>query len=112
MMMGDSAGLTLRIEGGLGISSGNDRPVRAIAVCTSCEAASMLRLRLNCNVMDVRPRALVDVMASRPGMAVNPRSSGVATEEAIVSGLAPGIEALTEMVGKSTFGRSLTGRAV
>src|SRR3989304_944634 len=35
---------------------------------------------------------------------------GVATEEAIVSGLAPGRFAVTRIVGKSTLGRSLTGR--
>ena len=44
-------------------------------------------------------------------MVENWRSSGVATEEAMVSGLAPGRLAYTWMVGKSTFGRSLTGRA-
>ncbi len=42
-------------------------------------------------------------------MVENWRSSGVATAEAIVSGLAPGSVAFTRMVGKSTFGRSLTG---
>jgi hypothetical protein len=34
----------------------------------------------------------------------------VATEEAIVSGLAPGKDAETEMVGKSTCGNGDTGR--
>jgi hypothetical protein len=43
-------------------------------------------------------------------MVENCCSSGVATAEAIVSGLAPGRLAETEMVGKSTLGRSLTGR--
>ena len=37
-------------------------------------------------------------------------SSGVATPDAIVSALAPGKFALTVMVGKSTVGRSLTGK--
>ncbi len=36
-------------------------------------------------------------------------SSGLATEEAMVSGLAPGKSTLTDIVGKSTFGSSLTG---
>jgi hypothetical protein len=36
-------------------------------------------------------------------------SSGVATEAAIVSGLAPGRLAVICSVGKSTFGKSLTG---
>jgi hypothetical protein len=37
-------------------------------------------------------------------------SSGVATEDAMVSALPPGKLALTVMVGKSTVGKSLTGR--
>ena len=44
-------------------------------------------------------------------MVENWRSSGVATDDAMVSGLAPGRVAFTWMVGKSTFGRSLTGKA-
>src|SRR5271169_6015569 len=60
-------------------------------------------------VMPVCPRELVDVIESMPAMVENCFSSGVATEDAIVSGLAPGREALTKMVGKSTLGRSLTG---
>src|SRR5262249_58553830 len=81
----------------------------AIAACTSCPAASMLRSRVNWMVMFVTPRALVDVIESMPAIVVNWRSSGVATAEAIVSGVAPGKFAMTWIVGKSTFGRSLTG---
>ena len=44
-----------------------------------------------------------------PAIVENCFSSGVATDEAIVSGLAPGRFALTWIVGKSTVGRSLTG---
>jgi hypothetical protein len=44
-----------------------------------------------------------------PAMVENWRSSGVATAAAIVSGLAPGSDAETWIVGKSTFGRSLMG---
>ena len=51
-------------------------------------------------------RELIEVM---PEIVANCFSSGVATDEAIVSGLAPGSPALTWMVGKSTVGRSLTG---
>ena len=40
------------------------------------------------------------------------RSSGVATDDAIVSGLAPGSAALTWMVGKSTRGSGATGSCV
>ena len=44
-----------------------------------------------------------------PAIVANCFSSGSATADAIVSGLAPGRPALTWMVGKSTVGRSLTG---
>ncbi len=48
-------------------------------------------------------------MLSMPAMVENCFSSGVATVAAIVSGLVPGRVAVTVIVGKSTFGRSLTG---
>src|SRR5450432_2541931 len=79
-----------------------------MAACTSRAAASMLRLRSNCRVMEVVPRKLVDVISVTPAIRPNWRSSGVATEEAMVSGLAPGKEADTEMVGKSTCGSGET----
>ncbi len=91
------------------MSLGSWRCTAAMAACTSCAAASMSRSRLNWMVIDVEPRLLVEVMLSMPAMVENCFSSGVATAEAIVSGLAPGRPADTEMVGKSTFGRSLTG---
>src|SRR6266480_1686983 len=78
--------------------------------CTSCAAASMLRSRLNWIVICVRPRALDDVIESMPAIVVNCFSSGVATAEAIVSGLAPGSEAETWIVGNSTVGSGETGR--
>src|SRR5690348_7578405 len=43
-------------------------------------------------------------------MRPNCRSRGVATAEAMVSGLAPGRPELTFMVGKSTCGRGETGK--
>ena len=45
------------------------------------------------------PRLLDEVISVTPAMRPNWRSSGVATEAAMVSGLAPGRLALTEMVG-------------
>ena len=45
-----------------------------------------------------------------PAMRPNWRSSGVATAEAIVSGLAPGNPAPTEITGNSTCGKGATGR--
>ena len=83
-----------------------------IAACTSCAAASRFRSRLNWRVICVEPRKLVEVIESSPAIVVNCRSSGVATADAIVSGLAPGRRAVTWSVGKSTFGRSLTGRSL
>ena len=69
----------------------------------------MFRLRSNCSVMLVLPCWLVELRFCRPAMLANCFSSGRATDDAMVSGLAPGSEPLTWMVGKSTVGRSLTG---
>ena len=59
--------------------------------------------------MLVVPSALVEVSSVSPAIRPNWRSSGVATEDAIVSGLAPGRLPLTWMVGKSTSGNGATG---
>src|SRR5947208_14760275 len=69
----------------------------------------MFRLRSNCNTIVEAPSRLVDVISLTPAMRPNWRSSGVATDDAIVSGLAPGRLADTEMVGKSTCGSGETG---
>ena len=53
-------------------------------------------------MMLVVPRVLWEVISVIPEILPNWRSRGVATEAAIVSGLAPGRPALTEIVGKST----------
>src|ERR1700756_3172920 len=63
-------------------------------------------------VIEVVPRPLVEVISVTPAMCPNWRSRGVATEEAMISALAPGRLPLTEMVGKSTCGRGETGRTV
>ena len=107
--IGKSAGFTLRSVGGAGSSGGSRRAAAAIAVCTSCAAASMSRLSANCMVIWVVPKAEFEVIVSSPGMVENCPSSGVATDEAMVSGEPPGRLAVTWMVGKSTFGNSLTG---
>ena len=67
----------------------------AMAACTSWAAASMLRFRTKVMVIDVAPEVLLELIESIPAMVENSFSSGVATVEAIVSGLAPGSEALT-----------------
>src|SRR5215831_11625722 len=60
--------------------------------------------------MPVLPKPLEEVICVTPAMRPNWRSRGVATAEAIVSGLAPGRLAPTLMVGKSTCGSGATGR--
>ena len=59
----------------------------------------MFRSSANCSVIDVFPSALDEVMVSRPEMDDSCFSSGVATAEAMVSGLAPGRLADTEITG-------------
>src|SRR6267154_2455072 len=109
--IGMSAALLLRNDGGLGMPGGSSGVAALIAVTTSTDAPSMLRFKSNCSEMEVEPIERTDVMESSPEIAVNCRSSGVATAEAMVDGDAPGRLALTLMVGKSTVGRSETGRA-
>ncbi len=59
----------------------------------------MLRVSVNCTVMSVSPCELAELICCTPAIVENWRSSGVATDEAMVSGLAPGSEAETSMVG-------------
>jgi len=59
----------------------------------SCAAPSMLRLRSNWTVIEVLPRMLVELMfGNAPRSAQTAASSGDATDDAMVSGLAPGRE--------------------
>jgi hypothetical protein len=55
---------------------------------------------------------LDDVISVIPEILPNCLSSGVATEDAIVAGLAPGKFAETCIVGNSTCGSGDTGRSV
>ena len=59
----------------------------------------MARLSSNCTVSWVKPSALIEVSWVTPGICENCCSSGVATEEAMVSGSAPGSWAVTWIVG-------------
>ncbi len=70
----------------------------------------MLRSSENWMVILVEPIELDELIWSMPGMVENWFSSGAATPEAMVTGSAPGNWALTLTVGKSTLGRSETGR--
>ena len=60
-------------------------------------------------VIDDWPSTLIEVSWATPEIWANWYSSGWATVLAMVSGLAPGNLALTEMVGKSTRGSGATG---
>ena len=59
--------------------------------------------------MRVLPSELEEVISLTPAIRPRERSSGVATDEAMVSGEAPGSEALTIITGKSTCGSGATG---
>src|SRR6516164_5490984 len=91
------------------MSLGNNPLAALIACCTSCAAASILRDRSNCRVIEVTPTPLNDVIWLSDGIEVNCCSSGVATADAIVLGLAPGYCAVTLIVRKSTLGTAATG---
>ena len=60
-------------------------------------------------VIAVEPFVLTEVSCATPGICEIWPSMGWATDDAIVSGLAPGNEAETWMVGKSTCGSGATG---
>ena len=84
-------------------------PLAALmAAWMSLAAPSMLRFRSNWTVIVEIPRELVEVIWATPGICENCRSSGCATDDAIVSGLAPGSCAVTWIVGKSTCGSGAT----
>jgi len=53
---------------------------------------------------------LVEVNSVTPAIVANRRSSGSATVEAMISGLAPAMFACTTMTGKVTLGSGATGR--
>src|SRR5271170_4569518 len=109
-MIGASEGFTFRKLGAAGRLVGSCALAALMADWTSWAAASILRLRSNCRMTLVEPMALTEVICVTPAISENWRSSGVATFDAMVSGLAPGRLALTWMVGKSTWGRAATGR--
>src|ERR1700722_1787143 len=107
--MGASAGFTFRYVGLLGRLVGRYPRAALMAASTSRAAALMSRFRSNCRVIDVPPSVLAEVISVTAAMRPNCLSSGVATDEAMVCGLAPGRLACTEMVGKSTCGKGDTG---
>ena len=81
-----------------------------MAAWTSLAALSIGRDRSNWMTIAVAPTELVEVSSVTPAISLRRRSSGAATELAIVSGSAPGRPAKTTMVGISTCGSGATGR--
>src|SRR5580704_720630 len=110
--MGWSAGLIFRYLGREGRFEGRKPAAELMAAWTSRAAPLMSRLKSNWSVMFADPTELLDVISVTPAIRVNCFSSGVATDAAITSGLAPGRLALTLMVGKSTSGNADTGNSV
>src|SRR5215471_15036329 len=97
--IGWSDGLFFRYPGLFGRFAGSWPRAALIAAWTSRAAASIWRLRSNWSVMFVEPSVDEDVISVTPAIRPNCRSSGVATEDAIVAGEAPGSPALTLIVG-------------
>ena len=60
--------------------------------------------------MRAEPTELVEVISFTPEIVPSRRSSGAATDDAMMIGSAPGWLAVTAMVGKSTLGSGATGR--
>ena len=110
MIMAESAGFVLRYLGAPGRLDGSCPWAALIAACTSRAAASIFR-RSRTARDSVAPSELTEVISFSPAMRPNCRSSGVATAEAMVSGLAPGSEAVTVMVENSTCGSGATGKS-
>src|SRR5687768_11703596 len=98
-MMARSFGLVFEKVGADGMSIGSLGIAAEIAVCTSVAAESRLFSSANSSVRLVLPCVLFDVTSLSPLICMNCRSSGVATLAAIVSGLAPGYEAVTWITG-------------
>src|SRR5436309_15694118 len=71
----------------------------------------MFRLSSNCSTIVEAPSRLEEVISVTPAMRPNWRSSGVATDDDMVSALAPGSAADTWMVGNSTCGSGETGKS-
>src|SRR5689334_25343053 len=97
MTIGASAGFALRYVGLLRSVAGRSAREALMAACTSRAAASILRFRSNCRLMRVEPLPLFEVISLTPAITASLRSSGVATEDAMVSGLPPGRLADTEI---------------
>src|SRR5690606_38043494 len=103
--MGAEDGLTLWYVGLLRKLDGNMVRAALMAACTSRAALLISRSRSNISEMRVEPSELRELISLTPEIAPSDCSSGVATLEAMVSGLAPDMLADTEIMGKSICGK-------
>src|SRR4051794_17649579 len=101
-MIGASAGFIFRYVGGPGRLIGKSPAAALMAACTSRAARSTLRFKSNWMLMEVPPRVLTEVSSDTPEICAIRFSNGAAREEATVAGSAPGNEADTMIIGKST----------
>ena len=108
---GASAELTARYVGLPGMSEGKSPRAALIAACTSRVAPTTLREKSKLRRTSVEPLVLTEVISVTPAMRPRARSSGVATAETMVAGLAPGNAAETLIVGTSTSGSDAIGKS-
>src|SRR5690554_4178795 len=69
----------------------------------------MSRPMSNMSMIRVEPSELRELISARPAIEPSDCSNGVATVDAMVSGLAPGMLADTVIIGKSICGSGATG---
>jgi len=94
----------------LRIPEGNIGRAWLMAACTSRAALLTSRFKSNIKEIRVEPSELRELISVTPEIEPKACSNGVATLEAMVSGLAPGKLALTEIMGKSICGNGATGK--
>src|SRR6201996_6571754 len=108
-MIGESDGLNSRYVGLLRKVEGRSARAAWIAACTSRAAPLISRLKPNWMTICAEPTELVDVSCETSAIAPRRRSSGAATVDAMMSGLAPAMLACTTITGKVMFGNGATG---
>ncbi len=95
---------------GSSISSGSRLRTRPRRSRTSLAASSESVPRRNCAVIWVFSERLMELTKSRPSMPESTSSTGWATWDSMISGLAPGYMTLTVTIGTSMLGYSRTAR--
>ena len=89
---------------------GNKGLAALIAPWTSRAASSMFLFIANSRKIRLLPSELLELIEFKPEILPKDRSSGVATLDAIVSGLAPDRLAFTVIIGIDICGKGATGK--